>query len=118
MLKFITIVALVTTAACGTGAILAESDSGTPTAPSSAADSGSVDAGSDSTDGAPAGDSSESYDAASYDGPLNAPVPCPEAGWPKPCVSGPEVVYSCRCEQIHCVDGQMVPIPGSHPPCG
>lgn len=54
---------------------------------------------------------------ASYDGPLDDAIPCPAEGFPHPCTSPPEVVYTCRCVEIHCVGGRMILTPHSGSPC-
>lgn len=82
-------------------------------------DASAGDAGGRPNDGAVADGSDDVSDGGSenYDGRVDEPLPCPQEGFPSPCTSAPEVVYTCRCAQIHCVNGQMVPTPDSGSPC-
>ena len=63
------------------------------------------------------GDAARDAGSEIYDGPLDEPIPCPREGFPMPCTTPPEVVYGCRCVEIHCVDGRMILTPQSHGPC-
>ncbi len=82
-------------------------------------DGGVADSAAPAADAAPDlfGDAARDAGSEIYDGPLDEALPCPREGFSVPCMTLPEVVYVCRCVELHCVEGTMIKTPQSPTPC-